>query len=500
VSEEKQGAVTLVGAILDGRYRIESLLGEGGMGAVYSATDLRLEKRVAVKVMARELAANPEALARFHREARVTSGLGHPHIVQVFDFSTTPSGEPFLVMEFLEGEDLEHRLRRLGRLPTERVLHIVKQVSSALAATHAKEIVHRDLKPANIYLLELAGEMDFVKILDFGISKVRAATTKLTKASAVMGTPNYMSPEQALGKVEEIDDTTDQWALACIAWECLSGEGPFVGENVPSILFQVVHEAPSPLTPKVAGLPPEVEEVLRCALSKKKHERFASVAAFSSALEAAITEIPTGYPRAQAAPVAPTMQLPGTSASSTAQPGTGQSTTFTRTAGELDDSMLARRSGSRRLWAMAGGAVAVVALVAFLLLRPGARTKPDNTSPVPAAAVAPAPAPVTAPAVVPAPAPTPELPPLAVPDPPKPAPAVSSAVHVDSPKPRTLGKRNRKEVAEPPKPVGEKAPSGKPSPAPPSRVAPTSPPPAATPPATTPPSQPKPRRRLINDI
>jgi serine/threonine-protein kinase len=215
-------AKSLLGAVLEGAYRIERLLGEGGMGAVYEATHLRLGKRMAVKVMARELAANSEALARFHREAVVTSGLGHPHIVQVFDFSTTPTGEPFLAMEFLEGEDLDHRLRRVGRLPAASVVHITKQVASALAATHAKTIVHRDLKPANIYLLEVAGETDFVKVLDFGISKVRAATTKLTQSTAVMGTPNYMSPEQALGKVDEIDERTDQWALACIAWECLS--------------------------------------------------------------------------------------------------------------------------------------------------------------------------------------------------------------------------------------------------------------------------------------
>jgi serine/threonine protein kinase len=232
VSEEQRTASALVGAVLDARYRIEGLLGEGGMGAVYSATDLRLDKLVAIKVMARELSANPDALARFHREARVTSALGHPHIVQVLDFSTTPTGEPFLAMEFLEGEDLDHRLRRDRRLDLGRVVHIVRQVASALAATHAKAIVHRDLKPGNIYLLEAAGETDFVKVLDFGISKVRSSSTKLTRTASVMGTPNYMSPEQAKGKVEDIDDRTDQWALACIAWECLAGEGPFVGENV----------------------------------------------------------------------------------------------------------------------------------------------------------------------------------------------------------------------------------------------------------------------------
>lgn len=273
-----------MGTVLEGAYRIEGLLGKGGMGAVYTATHIRLSKRVAVKVMARELADNPEALLRFHREAVVTSGLGHPHIVQVFDFSSMPTGEPFLVMEFLEGEDLDQRLRRDRRLSPTSTLRIIKQVASALAATHAKKIVHRDLKPANIYLLAAAEEADFVKVLDFGISKVRAATTKLTRAESVMGTPDYMSPEQALGAIDEIDERTDQWALACITWECLSGRAPFIGENVPSLLFQVVHEQPPPLAPKVPGLSPEVEEVLLRALSKKKADRFPSVSAFAAAI------------------------------------------------------------------------------------------------------------------------------------------------------------------------------------------------------------------------
>jgi serine/threonine protein kinase len=283
-------AHALVGTVLDGSYRIEGLLGEGGMGAVYAATHLRLEKRVAVKVMARELTANPEALARFRREALVTSGLGHPHIVQVFDFSTTPTGEPFLVMEFLDGEDLDHRLRRVGRLPAADVVRMVKQVASALMTTHNKGIVHRDLKPANIYLLEVAGETDFVKVLDLGISKVRSASTKLTRTSSIMGTPNYMSPEQAKGNTEAIDERTDQWALACIAWECLSGQGPFVGENVPSILFQIVHEPPPSLLPQVADLYPQVEAVLLRGLAKNKNDRFAKVDDFATELEAAVTD------------------------------------------------------------------------------------------------------------------------------------------------------------------------------------------------------------------
>jgi serine/threonine protein kinase len=268
-------AHALVGAVLDGSYRIEGLLGEGGMGAVYTATHLRLEKPVAVKVMARELTANAEALARFRREALVTSGLGHPHIVQVFDFSTTPTGEPFLVMEFLDGEDLDHRLRRVGRLPAADVVRMVKQVASALMATHNKGIVHRDLKPANIYLLEVAGETDFVKVLDFGISKVRSASTKLTRTSSIMGTPNYMSPEQAMGKSKTSTSAPTNGPWPASPGNVCRAKVRFVGENVPSILFQIVHEPPSSLLPKVAGLHPQVEEVLLRGLAKNKNDRFA---------------------------------------------------------------------------------------------------------------------------------------------------------------------------------------------------------------------------------
>ena len=217
MSVDSRAGDSFVGSVLQGTYQIVRLIGEGGMGAVYEARQVRLNKRVAVKVMARELTTNAESLTRFHREAEITSGLGHPHIVQVFDFSTTPTGEPFLAMEFLEGEDLDQRIRRIGRLAPANTIRIIRQVASALAAAHAKQIVHRDLKPANIYLLTVAGEDDFVKVLDFGISKVRTATMKLTKAAALIGTPDYMSPEQVLAQDDKVDDRTDQWALACIA-------------------------------------------------------------------------------------------------------------------------------------------------------------------------------------------------------------------------------------------------------------------------------------------
>ena len=392
---------SLVGSVLEGSYRIEGVLGEGGMGAVYAATHLRLEKRVAVKVMARELTANSEALARFRREALVTGGLGHPHIVQVFDFATTPAGEPFLVMEFLEGEDLDRRLRRVRSLPAAGVVHIVKQVASALSAAHGKGIVHRDLKPANIYLLELAGESDFVKVLDFGISKVRSANTKLTRTSSLVGTPNYMSPEQAKGEVDDIDERTDQWALACIAWESLAGEALFRGGNVPSILFQIVHEPPPSLLPKVAGLHPQVEDVLVRALAKNKQNRFASVNDFASAFEAAVS-MTAVLPMPN---VARTAELSRAKVAAGKSQDERPSTTFTRTSGELDSESAAPPARSRAwVWGIVAAAVATSVAAAFVLLRPGPASQPRVTKPPatsvarPVAPLAPAPAPPTPPA------------------------------------------------------------------------------------------------------
>ncbi|HVU49471.1 MAG TPA: serine/threonine-protein kinase [Polyangia bacterium] len=278
-----------MGTVLGDAYQVTRLLGQGGMGAVYEGVQTRLKKRVAIKVMDRNLAANTEAVARFRREIDVTAKLAHPNIVQISDFGTVPTGEPYLVMEFLEGEDLERRLARVGRVSFASAVAIVNQLASALAVTHAEGIVHRDLKPANVFLVKVPGQSDFVKVVDFGISKVlKASTTKLTRAQMIVGTPEYMSPEQAAGKVDEIDHRSDQWSLACIAWHMLVGQQPFVGPDVNSILHQVMNGEPPPLGPALAALlPGQVEAVLRKALSKRQIDRFPTITAFAKAFEAA---------------------------------------------------------------------------------------------------------------------------------------------------------------------------------------------------------------------
>ncbi len=273
-----------VGAVLDDAYRLTRQISEGAMGTVFEAVQLRLNKRVALKIMVAELAMNPEALARFRREVEVTCQLGHPHVIQLLDYGTTLTGQPYLVMEFLEGEDLEQRLYRVGRMPLVEVVELVRQVASAVSHIHEQGIVHRDLKPANVFLLPRDLSGDFVKVVDFGISRVAAAENKLTQAYTMVGTPEGMSPEQATGMVDQVDARSDQWALACMCWRMLDGARPFPGMTLGDIIRQIVNEDPAPLHP-AADCPLPVEQVLRKALSKRQDDRFPSVAAFWRAFE-----------------------------------------------------------------------------------------------------------------------------------------------------------------------------------------------------------------------
>jgi serine/threonine protein kinase len=362
------------GTVLQDTYEVLRPIGEGGMGVVHEGIQLRLGKRVAIKVMARELAANREALSRFRREAEVTSQLGHPHLVQVFDFGVAATGEPYFVMELLEGEDLEARLRRVGRLSLAEAAAIVTQVASALTAAHARGVVHRDLKPANVFLVSAEGMGDFVKVLDFGISKAKAAASSLTHGSIVMGTPQYMAPEQARGKADEIDPRSDQWALACIAWEMVAGRPAFAGEDIPSLLFQIVHEEPASFAAEaeLPDLPVALEGVLRRALAKDRAHRFPNVKSFAEGFERAVphrppADAPVQAPRRRAS--APETLAYGAQHPSaygdadTAREGASwlkardprpRLTTLSRSAAEIVRPL--RILANRRWWFLAGGA------------------------------------------------------------------------------------------------------------------------------------------------
>jgi len=275
-----------VGSVLGGTYELTSLLGEGGMGYVFAARHLRLPKQVAVKVLKTGFSLSPDIVARFRREAEIASRLGHPHIVEVLDFDTLPSGTPFLVLEFLKGESLGQRIAR-GPLAWEETREIALQCGSALLAAHGAGVVHRDLKPDNIFLLpgDSAGTTRHrVKLLDFGISKLSGGNTVQTQDSILMGTPRYMSPEQALGKNAAIDARSDVFALACIYYEMLAGQAAFPGDNIPTVLYRIVHEMPRPLAELVSGLPPHVWPALERAFSKEAGQRTPDVTTLTEAL------------------------------------------------------------------------------------------------------------------------------------------------------------------------------------------------------------------------
>jgi eukaryotic-like serine/threonine-protein kinase len=271
-----------VGSVIADTYTIEALIGRGGMGAVFLASHRRLPgKQVAIKVLHAELSGD-EVLARFKREAEITSRLGHPNIVQVHDFNVMPDGTPYLVLEYMHGESLAQRLKA-GPIPLDQALSIVRQIGSALAAAHREGIVHRDLKPQNIFLVptEVDGRVvEIAKVLDFGISKIRGSTTVKTQDSALLGTPQYMAPEQATGQHKHVDERTDVFAFGAIVYEMLSGQPAFSGETIPEVVFKVVYEQPAQL----AHQPEAITTAVHRALSKAQDDRFATVGQMVEAL------------------------------------------------------------------------------------------------------------------------------------------------------------------------------------------------------------------------
>ena len=268
-----------IGEVLAGTYRIESLLGEGGMGTVYEVAHLRVPRRFAVKVLNREVVGNRDIFERFRREAEIASAIGNKHIVQVLDFNHCADGSPYMVLELLRGEDLSQRIARLGRLDLLQTTTVVVQICDALSAAHAAGIVHRDLKPGNVFLIEDEGRDDFVKVLDFGISKVLHGLDSVTRTGVVFGTPQYMAPEQAQGK--PVDARTDLFSLGSIIFECLTGRPAFEGETPFAVAYKVCHEPATPLRSLAPDLPEQVERVVLRAMAKPPEGRYAGAGALA---------------------------------------------------------------------------------------------------------------------------------------------------------------------------------------------------------------------------
>jgi serine/threonine-protein kinase len=250
----------------------------------------RLGSEVAVKVLHSSLAGNAQALARLRHEADIMSAVRHPHIVQILDFDVTDAGVPFLVMELLQGHPLARGAVSGAPFPPRAALHIVDQIAQALGAAHAHGIVHLDLKPDNVILISIDGRDDFVKVIDFGISR---ATWQARPANEplITGTPEYMSPEQARGLPEEIDHYADQFSLASLSYKLLTGQEPFAGADPLTILDQVVNERQQPPSQRAPWLGAGVDTVLDRGMSKRTADRYPTVGDFAEALRDAIDAI-----------------------------------------------------------------------------------------------------------------------------------------------------------------------------------------------------------------
>ncbi len=386
-----------VGKTIDGRYLVEGILGEGGMGIVYRGRHRVIDKKVAIKVLRGDMAKDKEITERFLQEARAASSIGNSHIIDISDFGQLPDGSTYFVMEYLDGESLSTASAKQRPMPIVRILHIAKQIAHGLGAAHLAGIVHRDLKPDNVMLINRGADRDFVKILDFGIAKV-GAESKITRAGSVFGTPHYMSPEQAAGTA--VDKRTDIYAMGVILYELASGQVPFDADNFMGILTQHMYKQPVPIlaiVPPPDGVPVGLDAVVQKCLSKKPEQRYPTMAALTSDLEKvqqglvpdAVPEmmsrsggfnVPADYFRSETGMPAPVPATP--------------------------------MAGPRPRWGVYAGVASIVACVSvalFAMLRPSASHATSPLASVPPSglvATTLAPAPSAAPSVTAAPAPT----------------------------------------------------------------------------------------------
>jgi tRNA A-37 threonylcarbamoyl transferase component Bud32/GAF domain-containing protein len=274
-----------------GRYRFERLLGQGGMATVFSARDVKLARDVAIKLVRPEHFGDAELRARFEREARAIARITHPGVIALFDSGELPDGTAFLVMEKLRGHDLSHYLLECGPGTPRQVASLARQAGAALAAAHAAGVVHRDVKPANLFLADDAAGFR-VRVLDFGLAKSMAHEKGLTRTGMVVGTPEYMSPEQVSG--EEVDARSDVYALGAVCYEALVGRRAIRGEDLGRILANVLDAVPEPASSILPGVPAEASDALAAALAKERSLRPADVAAWAAAFATALEQMPEG--------------------------------------------------------------------------------------------------------------------------------------------------------------------------------------------------------------
>jgi serine/threonine-protein kinase len=368
----------MIGAVVGDRYRIVSRIGVGGMGAVYRAEHTMMRRDLAIKVLLPELGGKEEFARRFEREAESASRLAHPNIIAMTDFGRAPNGSLFLVMEFLAGESLSSVISR-GPLPRPRALNVIRQVLRALDHAHSAGVVHRDLKPDNIMLVERDGQRDVVKILDFGIAKVTEPTSggeALTQAGVIFGTPEYLSPEQALG--EAVDARADIYAAGVILYEMLAGRKPFESDDKVKIISMHLAHAPPRIrdVSPTADVPVALEQVILQALEKSRENRFATATAFLQALDESEAAAEGDLEMGPTVPRLSRLVLPGSG---------GHPSAAARLAGVFD--RLARFLGGRRglatVLVLAVGLAAVAGVTRFGACRRLTATPAQPAPPVP---------------------------------------------------------------------------------------------------------------------
>ena len=394
------------GDMLAGKYRVDRVLGVGGMGVVVAATNVMLDQVVALKFMLPQATANKDAVARFVREARAAVKLRSEHVGRVLDVGTLENNAPFIVMEYLDGTDLSSLLARRGVLSIPEAAGYVLQAIDAIAEAHSIGVIHRDLKPANLFVARRNDGSPLVKVLDFGISKAKLSVENLTSTSALMGSPGYMSPEQMKAS-RDVDPRTDIWSLGVILYELVSGRLPFVADTMPELCVKILQDPFPPLRQIAPTVPPDFEMVVARCMQKHRDHRYTNVAELAQALEAFASPRDRGIAERTAAVLGVTVEA--TTSALASSPGASSTHGFA--AGTLGEAAPPRRSRSW-LAALAAGVVVVGLVIAIAIVRGGG----SDADP-------PATAQAKAPSVTPAP-PTPAPPP----PPPSPPPVAEPAV------------------------------------------------------------------------
>jgi serine/threonine protein kinase len=358
------------GTVLAGKYRVEQVLGRGGMGVVVSAWHLELDQRVALKFLSANLSESPDAAERFRREARAAARIKSEHVVRVLDVGIVNETMPFMVLEYLEGHDLDDELQRAGPLSVSTAVDYLLQAIEALAEAHAAGIVHRDLKPGNLFVFRRPDGTQMIKVLDFGISKslpsapASANQMALTATASIIGSPLYMSPEQ-MQSPRGVDTRTDIWSLGAILYHLLAGEPPYMGENIAQLCSMLMNSKPVPLSKRRSDVPLELERIVMRCLEKDREDRFANVSELASALgrfASALSHVHVS--RAARIRSSSNLEL-GATARSDGSPAAGYGT---QSAWDREQT---RRANGQQRWVVpsALGAVAVAAAVAFVFTR-----------------------------------------------------------------------------------------------------------------------------------